>query len=200
MGLPAPPLKKAELNRALEKLDHELCERAEQRQQAARVQNELQESMDTLREQYVHTVWKTGHTPTRSQRHGGELFVLDNTKLQCVTFCIDSNFTASSDEAGSLVNQASDTLEHIRALAQEHSTLLAAFSDHLDTVCLAVILLQSRPNPKDASSVLLDRRSGSLNSVNHLIHLTWCRQAVGRRYAEDLTSVVEQGENSVICV
>lgn len=76
------PLKKAELNRALEKLDHELCERAEQRQQAARVQNELQESMDTLREQYVHTVWETGHTPTRSQRHGGELFVLDNTKLK----------------------------------------------------------------------------------------------------------------------
>ena len=43
----AQALKKAELNRALEKLDHELGERAEQRQQAARVQNELQESMDT---------------------------------------------------------------------------------------------------------------------------------------------------------
>lgn len=153
------PLKKAELNRALEKLDHELCERAEQRQQAARVQNELQESMDTLREQYVHTVWETGHTPTRSQRHGGELFVLDNTKLQCVTFCIDSNFTASSDEAGSLVNQASDTLEHIRALAQEHSTLLAAFSDHLDTVYACCPIPQSRLNPKARRcSVLLDRR------------------------------------------
>ncbi|MFR4414910.1 MAG: response regulator, partial [Butyricicoccus sp.] len=109
------PLKKAELNRALEKLDHELGDRAEQRQEAARVQNELQESMDILREQYVRTVWETGHTPTRSQRHGGELFVLDNAKLQCVTFCIDGNFTASSDEP--FTGQSGERYaRHIRAL------------------------------------------------------------------------------------
>lgn len=191
------PLKKAELNRALEKLDHELGDRAEQRQEAARVQNELQESMDILREQYVRTVWETGHTPTRSQRHGGELFVLDNAKLQCVTFCIDSNFTASSDEAGSLVNQVSDTLEHIRALAQEHSTLLSAFSDHLDAVCLLSYSAEQAESESETLLRAIRQEIRSLNSVNHLIHLTGAASKLLDGDTENIPTAVEQSKTAL---
>ena len=193
------PLKKAELNRALEKLDHELGERDEQRQQAARVENELQESMETLREQYVHAVWETGRAPVRSQRHGGELFTLDGTKIQCMTFCIDSNFTASFDEAGSLANQASDTLERIRALAQEHSMLLAAFSDRLDAVCLLAYPAEQAGTQGETLLRAIGQEIRSLNSVNHLIHLTGAASKLLDGDTENIPTAAGQAKAALKC-
>ena len=125
------------------------------------------------------------------------MFVLDNTKLQCVTFCIDSNFTASSDEAGSLVNQASDTLEHIRALAQEHSTLLAAFSDHLDTVCLLSYSAEQAESESETLLRAIRQEIRSLNSVNHLIHLTGAASKLLDGDTENIPTAVEQAKTAL---
>ncbi len=188
------PLKKAELNRALEKLDNELGERAEQEQQAARVQNRLQESIDTLREQYVRAVWENGRAP---QGHGDELFALDGMKLQCMTFCVDSNFTASSDESSSLANQASDTLEHIRAIMKEHSTVLTAFSDHLDAVCLLAYPAEQAADESEVLMRAVSQEIRSLNSVNHLIHLAGAASELERGKTENIAAVIEQARQAL---
>lgn len=185
------PLKKAELNRALEKLDHELGERAKQEQQAARVQNQLQESIGTLREQYVRAVWENDRIP---QRHSDELFALDGTEIQCVTFCVDSNFTASSDESSSLANQASDTLERIRAVMKEHGTLLTAFSDHLHAVSLLAYPAEQAAAESEALLRAISQEIRSLNSVNHLIHLAGAASELANGEIENVAVTIKQAK------
>ena len=123
-------------------------------------QNELQESMDILREQYVRTVWETGHTAdTFPTAMAVSCLYVDNIKAAvCDLSAIDSNFTASSDEAGSLVNQVSDTLEHIRRLHRSTALCYRRFLIILMPYACCPIP-QSRLNPKARRcSVLLDRR------------------------------------------
>ena len=107
------------------------------------------------------------------------------------------NFTASSDEAGSLVNQASDTLEHIRALAQEHSTLLAAFSDHLDTVCLLSYSAEQAESESETLLRAIRQEIRSLNSVNHLIHLTGAASKLLDGDTENIPTAVEQAKTAL---
>lgn len=188
------PLKKTEVNQALRKLDEHRKEKQNREQHSASIQDELQESIGTLRERYLKDIWDNGVALPQPKIGNAELFQFDGTAMQCVAFSVDSNFTATVSEASALGQQAGGALDKIRALAETECNAVCMFTDWPVAACLLLYDAQTA----DVQSPLLLKQIGheirALNSANHFIHLASAASALEPGSAAALPETVRQAK------
>lgn len=166
------PLKKAELNRILKKLDKHLQKEQSQEQHTVSMQSDLKASLETLRDRYIRDVWEKGVAIPLPQIGNTAILDLQNAALQCISFSIDSNFTATAAEAPQLAQQADSTMEKIRKLI---GTVCRQSGGLTDWPFAACVLLFDHSSAEHQSTALLKQISQEIrtfNSMNNLIHLS----------------------------
>ncbi len=188
------PLKRAEVNRVLEKLDRHLHEQSEQAQQRVRMRSDLQESQDKLRAQYVREIWQNGRLNDARHFEVGEDFVQPDAMMQCITFHVDSNFSASFAEAPALARQASGTIDRIRNLMAENSRTVGFFTDWPYTVALLVYQAAEAEIHSEYLLREIRREIRAQNTRNNLVHLSAAASLLMTGQQEQAYEVVRQAK------
>ena len=123
------PLRKAELNRSLEKLDKSLTERRAQTALDLTLQNDLQESLSALREKYIREVWTSGKAFPVPKIGDTEILNFADRVMQCLLLHVDSRLSVDSIDMAQISRQASATCDKIHRLAENSCEDIQMLSD-----------------------------------------------------------------------
>lgn len=165
------PLRKAELNRSLEKLDKSLTERRAQTALDLTLQNDLQESLSALREKYIREVWTSGKAFPVPKIGDTEILNFADRVMQCLLLHVDSRLSVDSIDMAQISRQASATCDKIHRLAENSCEDIQMLSDGPQGVF--VLLYASGTAPMRQREFLRSVESGIRygNIQNNFVHV-----------------------------
>lgn len=165
------PLDEQELNHTLEKLDNFVKEKQTEAQYYANMEENLQKSLEALRERYLRQVWKSGISYPIPQVGEEDVLDITDAKIQCLLFSADSNFSVVSKDADVMLRQADHIFEKIALKIEKNCRTVSVFSEH---AIVAIYIILDRENADAKSQEYLKEIRDELreiNSQNHLIHI-----------------------------
>lgn len=167
------PLQKDELNRILRKLDEKLENHQLEVSRQVSVQDDLEKSMQALRERYLLDVWQTD-TPMPVPKIGEkEVLSFDDARIQCLLFTLERQFVSQAQNDSPLRQQAAAVIDELVEAARKSCREVYTLSDiSFETVLL---LFPEEDEWADRSEDLLRRISSQLrdyNSHNNFVHLS----------------------------
>lgn len=187
------PLQKDELNRILRKLDEQLESRQMEVSRQESVQDDLDKSMQALRERYLLDVWQTGSDMPLPAVGDKEVLCFDRSRIQCLLFCIERQFIAHAQNDSPLRQQAIGVIDELVDHAREICRDVYTFSDiSFETVLL---FFSDEETCIERSDKLLHRISGQLrdyNSHNNFVRLSCAASELLPGSAHALPQVYEQ--------
>lgn len=192
------PLQKDELNRILRKLDEQLESRLMEVSRQESVQDDLDRSMQALRERYLLDIWQTGSAMPVPAVGEKEVLTFDRTRIQCLLFCIERQFISQAQNDSPLRQQAIAVIDELVAFARESCRDVHTFSD---VTYEAVLLFFSEEEDCGArSDKLLRRISGQLrdyNSHNNFVRLSCAASELIPGSSAALPHVYEQTKTAI---
>ena len=113
------PLQKDELNRILRKLDEKLENHQLEVSRQVSVQDDLEKSMQALRERYLLDVWQTD-TPMPVPKIGEkEVLSFDDARIQCLLFTLERQFVSQAQNDSPLRQQAAAVIDELVEAARK---------------------------------------------------------------------------------
>lgn len=191
------PLKKAELNRTLEKLDKSLEEKQSQSTQNANIREDLQESLATLQKQYIRDIWKSGTAAPVPMIGDKKVLDLSKKMMQCILLRVDSKLNSKSVDMTCITRQASSTGDRICKIAESACAEMQLVPDGLDVILLLVYApdtadKQSRQLLKLAESEL---RYGNIQ--NNFVHVAASASLLMEGSPETLPELFSQARTAL---